>query len=120
MSTGISTTRFRALRDPRLVVPFRRPGAVPPQPLASLDELVFAKIDGHRTREDLSMLIMVSDVEIARVLDSLEARGLVVVDRGGPDAHGDAPFDGGALHEGEIDDALSLMDDSFDGALGTR
>lgn len=111
--SNVSTVRLRALRDPRLVVPFRRPGAVPAQPLAALDDLVFAKIDGHRTREDLAMLVMVSDVELARVLDSLEARGLVVVDRGGTDA--DAPFDGDALHETEIDGVLSAIDEPFHG-----
>lgn len=112
--SNVSTVRLRALRDPRLVVPFRRPGAVPSQPLAALDDLVFAKIDGHRTREDLAMLVMVSDIELARVLDSLEARGLVVVDRGGTEA--DAPFDGDALHETEIDGVLSMMDEPFDDA----
>ncbi len=102
---GISTVRFRALRDPRRVVPYRRPGASPAEPLAPLDELLFAKIDGRRNREDLADLLSITDLEIARVLDSLERRGLVVVDRGEL-----ALFDEDAIEDDEIDGALSPLD----------
>ena len=111
-SEGISTVRFRALRHAQHVVPYRRPGATPTEPLAPLDDLLFAKVDGRRNRQDLAELLMISDLEVARVLESLEKRGLIVVDRGELVLE---LFEDAGIDDDEIDGALSLIPDGTTG-----